>query len=342
MKQGSAILASVAGAALLLASGAATAEKQTLKMANWVPAVHHMTRTIESWNQAVIAASAGNLSVKVDKAPLAKPPGQYDLAKNGVRDLAWIVAGYTPGRYHLYRIAELPFLCPSATICSRALWKWYAKHDFAKREYGDTILLNAFVHGPGVLHTKKKVTGLADLKGVKVRAAGTAVDVCKALGLTVVSMPATQVHEALQRGTVDAVLFPWEAMRGFRLHKLVRHHLEIPGGLYTAAFSVVLNHKSFAGLSDANKDALWKASGYAGSNTYAIGWESGDVASRAEVVTRKEHEISALSPTSLENWRSVVAAVQANWIKRTNDMGLDGEALLADFKSIVSEEAGKK
>ncbi len=334
-------LALAASAALAFAAGSAVAQKQTLKMANWVPAVHHMTQTIESWNKAVMAASGGNLSVKVDKAPLAKPPGQYDLVKNGVRDLAWVVAGYTPGRYHLYWIAELPFLCPSASVCSRALWKWYAKHDFAKKEYGDTILLNAFVHGPGVLHSKKKVATLADLKGVKVRAAGTAVQVCKALGLTVVSMPATRVHEALQRGTVDAVLFPWEAIRGFRLGKLVQNHLEIPGGLYTAAFSVVLNHKTFAGLSDANQKALWKASGYTGSGIYGKGWEGADTSTRAAVAKDAGRNISTLDQAKLKKWQGVVDAVRANWIKTTNAKGLDGEKLYADFRAIVKAEAAK-
>ena len=35
--------------------------------------------------------------VKMDKGALAKPPGQFDLAVNGVRDMVMHVAAYTPG-----------------------------------------------------------------------------------------------------------------------------------------------------------------------------------------------------------------------------------------------------
>ena len=35
----------------------------------------------------IILPPYGNLTIEVDKAPLAKPNGQYDLVKNGVRDM---------------------------------------------------------------------------------------------------------------------------------------------------------------------------------------------------------------------------------------------------------------
>ncbi len=102
---------------VLLASsmftGIASAQKVTLKMAHWVPPVHHLTQTYAAWAATVRAASGGTLDVKVDKSPLSKPPGAYDLARKGIRDLAWGVAGYTPGRMPMVRGIEVPFACGS-------------------------------------------------------------------------------------------------------------------------------------------------------------------------------------------------------------------------------------
>ena len=112
----------------------ASAQKQTLRMAYWAgPADNGATQ--EAWIKTIEAASGGNLTVEVDKAPLAKPEGQYDLIKNGIRDLVWHVPGYTPGRFDMLQVAELPFLCPNSTVCSPVLWKWYAKYGLAAKEF---------------------------------------------------------------------------------------------------------------------------------------------------------------------------------------------------------------
>ena len=128
MHRKTALLAFVASALVASGIGPAAAQKQTLKMAYWAGPSHHMVQTQEAWAKTIFDASGGNLVIEVDKAPLAKPDGQYDIVKNGVRDLVWHVPGYTAGRFDLFQAPEQPFLCPSSTVCSTVLWKWYAKH----------------------------------------------------------------------------------------------------------------------------------------------------------------------------------------------------------------------
>ncbi len=89
----------LSGAAILAmggATGGASAQTVTLKSGHWLPPVHHYTNTAKAWIKTVEAASGGKVKIKLDRSALAKPPGQYDLVKNGVRDLTMGVAGYTP------------------------------------------------------------------------------------------------------------------------------------------------------------------------------------------------------------------------------------------------------
>jgi len=51
---------------------------------------------------------------------------------------------------------------------------------------------------------KKKVESLADLKGLKMRTAGLAVDVMQRLGFDMQKLPPSEIAAALQRGTLDA------------------------------------------------------------------------------------------------------------------------------------------
>jgi TRAP-type C4-dicarboxylate transport system substrate-binding protein len=323
-----------AGAVVAFSAAPAAAQKQTLKMAYWVPPTHLMGAALAEWAKTIAKESGGNLIIEVDKAPLAKPPGQYDLVKNGVRDMAWVVPAYTPGRFDMFQVTELPFLCPNATTCAPALWKWYAKHNLAPKEFTDSKLLVAFMHGPGGIHSKKKVTTLEEIKDIKVRAGGAGVPIGKALGMSVVAMPATAAHEALQRGTVEGVLFPWEAMPSFRLMELVNSHLEIPGGMYTAAFFININPKSFDKLTAQNKAALLKASGEAGSRFFGKAWDAGDARSKA-IATKQGHAISTLSDKELTRWKEKLQFVTDSWLKQAKEKGYDGQKLLEDFKATV-------
>lgn len=55
------------------------------------------------------------------------------------------------------------------------------------------------------------------------------------LGAQPVGMPAPNTYPSLQRGVIDGVAMPWEAMKSFRLNELATFHTEL--GLYTLSLS---------------------------------------------------------------------------------------------------------
>ena len=312
----------------------ASAQKQTLRMAYWAGPAHQMVQSQEAWIKTIEAASGGNLTVEVDKAPLAKPEGQYDLIKNGIRDLVWAVPGYTPGRFDMLQVAELPFLCPNSTVCSPVLWKWYAKYGLAAKEFPDTTLLATFTTGPFLVHTTKVARTLDEIRALKLRVAGASVPIAKALGMSVAVLPATDAYESLQRGTVDGTLFPWEAVKSFRLAELLKFHLEIPGGLLASSFVIVGNTRAINNLTPANKAALLKASGEAGSALYGKAWDAADNAGRDDA---KQHGnvIETIAPAELDRWRPMLQFVTDDWLKKAQARGLDGKKALDDLKDMI-------
>ncbi len=313
------------------------AESATLKMAHWLPPIHHLTDDYAQWAKSINAASGGTLTIKVDKSRLGKPPGQYDLAKNGVRDLAWCSAGYTPGRFPMLRAAEVPFATPNSVTGSPALYNWYTQNGLDKQEFKDTKFITAFVHGPGLLHSKKAIKTLEDLNGVKIRVGGGGVPIAKALGAVAVAMSATKAHESLQRGTTTAAFFPWEAMRGFRLMKLVKEHLIVPGGLYTTSFYVTMNLNSWNKLSAAHKKVMINVGGAAGSKQIAGGWDRADPMSKKAVQNSKDHTIRTISPAEQKRWAKKLDFVRQTWIKKANAKGHDGKKLLGQLLGMMSQ-----
>src|SRR5689334_24098311 len=158
----------LAAAMAALGAASAVAQKQTLHMAYWAGPSHQMVQTLAAWIKTIEEASGGNLTVEVDKAALGKMEGQYDLIRNGVRDLGWAVPGYTVGRFEMLQAAEQPLLCPKPAVCSPVVWSWYAKHGLAGKEFTDTVLLVTFMGGPYGIHTVKPAKTLDEIKALKI------------------------------------------------------------------------------------------------------------------------------------------------------------------------------
>lgn len=333
-------------AAGLLAVGSvlmssAYASTVTLRMSTWLPPQHHlMADTLPEWIAAVDAASNGTLKIRVDPAPIAKPPAQYDIVKDGAADMSYHVTAYTPGPFEILRGVELPFLSPNAEIGSQAAYDWYDRNIGFDKEFKDVKVVTIFVHGPGAIHTKKKVTTLEELAGIKLRVGGGGVRLSEALGATPVAMPAPASYEAIQKGVADGAMFPYEAIKGFRLGELLDFHLEIPGGLYTTPFAVMMNRDKYESLSDEHKKVLAEVGGINGAKMLGAGWDRADVAGKASGLENRG-TVSVISDDELARWKEKASFMDSDWIKKANDAGLDGTALLEDLRATIAKFAAQ-
>ena len=320
-----------------LSATAAFAETVTLRMSTWLPPKHHHTAvTLPKWIAAIEEASGGTLKIKIDPAPIAKPPGQYDVVRDGAADMAYHVVAYTPGPFEILRGSELPFLSPNAEIGSQAAYDWYDRNIGFDKEFKDVKIITMFVHGPGAVHSKEPIKTLEDLAGVKLRVGGGGVRMAEELGATPVAMPAPQADEAIQKGVADGAMFPFESIAGFRLGELVNYHLEIPGGLYTTPFAIMMNPAKYDSLSDAHKKVLTDLGGVNGAKIIGKGWDEADAVGRAKAVAQ-DGVFHSLEGAELERWKEKIAFMNAAWIEKANAAGLDGAALLEDFAATVAK-----
>jgi TRAP-type C4-dicarboxylate transport system substrate-binding protein len=177
---------------------------------------------------------------------------------------------------------------------------------------------------------------MEDLKNKKIRVGGSGVPIAKNLGAAVVSMPATDAYEAVNRGTVDGIFFPWEAMISFRLNEMAVYHLEIPGGMYASSFGININPKTFDGLSAAHRDALMKAGGIQGAKLFGKYWDNADKVSRDDAIAKK-NTIETLSAAELPKWKKALEPVRQEWLDMAKGKGLDGAKLLQDFEATVAK-----
>ncbi len=103
-------------------------------------------------------------------------------------------------------------------------------------------------HGPGILHTKKPVHKLEDLKGMKIRCTGTTAKLVSQLGGIPVAMPQTETYDALQKGVVDGVMNPFETLKGWKFAEVIKYTTLNYGSAYSMAFFVVMNKQKWNAL----------------------------------------------------------------------------------------------
>ena len=291
---------------------------------------------LEPWASQLEAISNGRVTVQVFPSMQlgGKPADLYGQARDGVVDIVWTLPGYSPGRFPLTEVFELPFVCADAEATSQALTMFHRK--WMRDEYEDTHPLVFHVTAPSQLHTVgRPVHTLEDLDGLKVRAASrTGAQTLEALGATPVGMPVPQVYEALARGVVDGAWIPWTIMRPFRLHEVTRYHLEV--SLACTPFVLTMNKRRYEGLPQDIRRILDDTTGMALARRLGRLWQEDEQAGRGLAV-RRGHPILALEAPEHARWRAAVAPVIDAWVAKVDAAGHDGRALLAAAKRLIAD-----
>jgi hypothetical protein len=144
-------------AVALAASTSVQAQNVTLRFSNWLPPTHPMvTEMLNPWAKDVEQATEGRVKIQV-LPPLGTPASHYDLVRNGVADMTIGVHSYTPERFKLTEMVELPMTAENAQVNSLAYWRTYQKYFMGKNEHAGTKLLGAWVPGSYQLWTAAKV-----------------------------------------------------------------------------------------------------------------------------------------------------------------------------------------
>ena len=331
----------VAVAALLtpVLPGLAQAE-EVLRLNNWLPPGHtQMTGIIEPWMAAVEEATEGRVKIVKTDASLGAPPRQYDLAVDGIADVTVGVLGYTPGRFKLAGIAELPFVGESASGLSKGLWTVHEEFFQDADEYKGVQLLGLYANASGHVMTTEAagaIDSIDDYEGKKFRVGGGIVQqVNPALGGVNVAVPANEVYEILSQGVADGTLLPLEAYPSFNLKGVISNTLTIPGGFYSSAWFVVMNKAKFDSLSPEDQEAIMSVSGAALAELAGTSQDAEEIKAKeqmaADGVVFNEADEAFLSAV-----RDRLEGLEADWIEQADGLGVDGEAALARMREVVS------
>ncbi len=211
-----------------------------LNYSTFFPAPHANSVLAADWGKEIEKRTNGKVQVTMFYGGTLTPADKcYDGVVKGISDIGFSVLSYTMGKFPLSEVLDLPLGSKTAMTATKVVNEFYSK--FMPAELNEVKVMYLHAHGPGILHTKKPIKTLEELKGVKIRGTGTTTKVVSSLGATPVAMPMGDSYDALSRGVVEGIVCPMEALKGWKLGEVVKYTTQDYGSAYNMVFFVVMN-----------------------------------------------------------------------------------------------------
>ncbi len=326
MRHGKWLLLALAATFWLVGLSAhAEAKPIELSYSIFFPAPHKQTVIATEWAQEIEKRTGGAVKITLFPGGTLTPADKcYDGVVKGISDIGMSCFAYTRGKFPLTEVIDLPLGYKSGVAATRLINLYRSK--FQPKEFDEVKVMYLHAHGPGLLHTKKPVRRLEDLKGMKIRSTGLSAKVAAALGGVPVAMPMGETYDALSRGVVDGSMSPLEALEGWKWGEVVKYTSESVGAAYSTGFFVVMNKEKWNSLPPAVQKVIEQVNKEWIEKTGRL-WEAIDKSGR-DYSLKRGNEIILLPKEEDERWARAVRPILDDYVASMKEKGLPGEETL--------------
>jgi TRAP-type C4-dicarboxylate transport system substrate-binding protein len=300
---------------------AVAAKSVHLTYSIFFPPTHGQCLAGMEWAKEIERLTDGQVKITVfPGGTLTKANQCYDGVVKGISDIGMSCFAYTRGRFPVMEALDLPLGYPNGLSATRVANQFY--ETFKPSELSGVKVLYLHAHGPGLLHTQKPVTTLADLQNMKIRSTGLSAKVVEALGAVPVAMPQGDTYESLQKGVVEGTFGPIEVLKGWRQAEVVKYTTDCNGVGYTTAMFVVMNKAKWESL-DPEIQKVFEATSRKWIDVHGQRWDQGDQEGRA-YATSLGNEILQLDSDETLRWKEKVRPIIDAYISGAAAKQLDG------------------
>lgn len=292
------------------------------------------------WAKKVEKASNGRLKIEIfpQMTMGGKPPELYKQARDGMADIVWAVAGYTPGVFIRTEVFELPTVHTGDAVATAIAIN--ENFDLIKDDFKKIKPLLVYVHAGQVIHTtNKKVEKMSDLKGLKLRTPSrTGGWLIEEFGAEPVGMPLPATPQALSKNAVDGLMTPFEVFPPFKFQQLTKYSIVGKGDsrFGTSVFLMLMNQNRFKSLPKDLQKILEDSVDLEMAKETGQLWM--DIEKPGQKMQResKDSEIITLSDEAMKDFNEAGEKVVQRWIKEVSKKGIDGQKLVDSArKSII-------
>ncbi|MCX7678161.1 MAG: TRAP transporter substrate-binding protein [Spirochaetes bacterium] len=306
----------------------------TLSYSIFFPATHAQCVAAVNWAKEIESKTNGKVKINIyPGGTLAKAEETYNSVVNGIVDIGMSCFAYTRGRFPVMEAVDLPLGYPNGKVATAVANDFFKAMNPKELDEVKVLLLHA--HGPGLLHTKRAVNKLEDLKGMKIRSTGLSAKVVSALGGVPVAMPQGATYEALQKGVVEGTFAPIETLKGWKQAEVVKYTTFCEKIGYTTTMYVIMNKKKWEALPEEIK-AIFEEVSTRWIGIHGETWDKVDEEGKNFTVTLGNTPI-ALSSQESTRWVKAVRPVIDSYVKEMQVKGLPGERAISLLRELIAK-----
>ncbi len=304
---------------------ATTFAKTSWDMPTPYPDATFHTKNITQFAADVEKATGGELVIKLHTAgSLFKHPEIKNAVRGGQVPAGEFFMSLLGNEHAVFSADSQPFL---ATNYAEAAKLWAAQKPIVEKLLAKQGLMPLFSvpWPPQGLYTKKSITKVDDIKGIKFRTYNATLEkLANKLGAAPTQVEVPDIPQAFSTGRVDAMVTSPSTGANSKAWDFVTDFTDIQA--WVPKNVVVVNKKAFRRLDKKVQTALLEAAAAAEQR----GWEMSkkETAEKIKIMADNGMKIVTPTPELMEGLKAVGAAIVNEWEK---EAGAEGSALLKAY-----------
>jgi len=317
----------------------ASNEEIEIKMYEFLPETTPWHEIVfQHWRDTISRLTEGRVK------PVLYPAGSicdlkttHDAVTKGIADWGLVLPGFTPGRFPLIDIVELPGLFPNMAIGNLVMQELFELFPQFKAEYKNVKFLSMGVMMPTDLHSVKPIRRIDEIRGKKIGCQGGApARALKALGDSVMVMQFSEMYQAAERGIIDGAVIAWGSMSSWSLHEVFHYHSLLR--ICPCSLIEVMNLDKWKKISRHDQDVIETLCFYYSPRQFNKGNKVQRAALiRKEITEEKGHEIISFPPEDLEKASKLYEPLCNAWADDMEAKGLPGRKILKTAFQFVTD-----
>lgn len=319
-------------------SGGAGAKDVTLRFSTFQPHNQwYVQRVLLPYFAEIAKVTEGRVKVELLPKVVGSPISQYEVVRDGLADMAYIVPSYTPGRFPLVEMAELPGASLDPVVNAETFVRIYRDQFEKYNEFGGVKAVSISLTSPvQFFNSRRSVQKLEDFKGLKLRTTGAvATQVLTLLGGVPILKSSAEAYAMLQTGVIDGQMTPPAVLISSNTLPLTKFATIIPGGGAGVVTILGVNAAKWAEISEKDRQAI-EASSYEplARAVGAIYKEEDARALEAMKAAGYDVRIIDLKSEFFKDFETMVKPIDEQWAARAKKLGvLRPEAVLNEYRT---------
>ena len=238
---------------------------QQLSYTNYLPPTHATKRyALEPLFETVKKETNGSLTFQLHAGgSMVGGKGTISAIRDSLVDGGFVVSLYHQNEIPLNTvISDMAFFAKDPLVAMGAVNETVlldCKECLDEYRKYKIVYMGAYATTPYMLMCKKPAQGLADIKGLKMRAAGTVYGRwATRMGGVPVNIPNSEAYEALERGQLDCLIGSMSWLKTLSLWDMTKNVVDLPMGAFLGGAFISFNEDSWNSVKKEDRDVFVK------------------------------------------------------------------------------------